>query len=88
MRIEFLGCVIICAASLFVILSDDLNGAQLGLSVNYAVQVGTQLNILCFLSLKRRLSKIFLFSHQVKKQHHTDISQEICIRSKRCFFKR
>ena len=38
-RLESLGCIIVCAASLFVILSDELNGAQLGLSVNYAIQV-------------------------------------------------
>ena len=39
MRLEFLGSLVVSLATLFVILSADLNGAQLGLTVTYAVQV-------------------------------------------------
>ena len=39
MRLEFLGSLIVSLSTLFIILSENLNGAQLGLTVTYAVQV-------------------------------------------------
>ena len=45
MRLEFLGSLIVSLATLFIIIADDLNGAQLGLTVTYAVQVSISLMI-------------------------------------------
>ena len=39
-RLETLGNVIALLAAVFGLISDELNGAQVGLSITYAVQVG------------------------------------------------
>jgi hypothetical protein len=38
-RLETLGNVIALLAAVFGLISDELNGAQVGLSITYAVQV-------------------------------------------------
>lgn len=44
-RLEMLGNLIVLLATLFSLLSDDLNGAQVGLSISYAVQITITLNL-------------------------------------------
>ena len=38
-RLEMLGNFIVLLATIFALISDELNGAQVGLSISYAVQV-------------------------------------------------
>ena len=38
-RLELLGNVIVLLATIFCLVSEDLNGAQVGLSISYAVMV-------------------------------------------------
>ena len=42
-RLETLGNVLILAASLFALLTEGLSGADVGLSITYALQVGYSL---------------------------------------------
>ncbi|XP_053387089.1 multidrug resistance-associated protein 1-like [Mercenaria mercenaria] len=44
-RLEILGNVIAFLATVFGLVSDDLNGAQVGLSITYAVQITITLNL-------------------------------------------
>ena len=39
-RLEMLGNVIVLLATIFALISNELNGAEVGLSITYAVQVG------------------------------------------------
>ena len=39
-RLELLGNILILAASIFALLTQDLSGAEVGLSITYALQVG------------------------------------------------
>ncbi|KAL4236836.1 hypothetical protein ACF0H5_005222 [Mactra antiquata] len=43
-RLEFLGNIVLLAVCLVAIATDSLNGGQLGLSINYAVQIMFSLN--------------------------------------------